>query len=106
METIFLPEDKSMIQKRKENTITRIFDAPKSLVFKLWKDPKHLNNWYGPKGFTTKSEVDFRATGEWKYNMTSEDGPSFTSKVIYQEIVENEKISYLEENRNVQLFFL
>jgi len=93
-----------MTQEMTENIITRIFNAPRSLVFELWKDPKHLANWYGPKGFTTKSEVDFRVDGEWKYTMTRENGPSFTSKVIYQEIVENEKITYLEENAKVQLF--
>ncbi len=92
-----------MIQEMKENIITRIFDAPRSLFFELWKDPKHLANWYGPKGFTTESEMDFRVSGEWKYTMTSEDGTSFTSKVIYQEIVENKKIVYLEANANVQL---
>ena len=93
-----------MTQEMKENIITRIFDAPRSLVFELWKDPKHLANWYGPKGFTTESEIDFRVGGEWKYTMTSEDGASFTSKVIYQEIVDNEKIVYLEENtKGVQL---
>jgi uncharacterized protein YndB with AHSA1/START domain len=92
-----------MTQEMKENIITRIFNAPRSLVFELWKDPKHLANWYGPKGFTTESETDFRVGGEWKYTMTGENGTSFTSKVIYQEIVENEKIMYLEENTNVQL---
>ncbi len=92
-----------MTQEMKENIITRIFDAPRSLVFELWKDPKHLANWYGPKGFTTESELDFRVSGEWKYTMTSRDGSSFTSKSIYQEIVENDKIVYLEENANVKL---
>ncbi|MHA2174881.1 MAG: SRPBCC domain-containing protein [Candidatus Hodarchaeales archaeon] len=92
-----------MTQEMKENLITRIFDAPRSLVFELWKDPKHLANWYGPKGFTTESEIDFRVGGEWKYTMTSKDGTSFTSKIIYEDIVENENIAYLEENKNVQL---
>ncbi|MHA2305625.1 MAG: SRPBCC domain-containing protein [Candidatus Hodarchaeales archaeon] len=92
-----------MTQEMKENNITRIFNDPRSLVFELWKDPKHLANWYGPKGFTTESELDFRVGGEWKYTMTSKDGTSFISKGIYQEIVENEKIVYLEDNANVQL---
>ncbi len=87
-----------------ENIITRIFNAPRSFVFELWKNPKHLANWYGPKGFTTESEVDFQVDGKWKYTMTREDGSSFTNKVTYQEIVENEKIMYLEENAKVQLF--
>jgi len=32
--------------------ITREFDAPRELVFKAWTDPKHLAQWWGPKGFT------------------------------------------------------
>jgi len=87
-----------MTQEIKKNTITREFDSPRSLVFKLWKDPKHLDNWYGPKGFTTESEINFRVGGEWKYTMKNENGNSFASKVIYQEIVEEEKIVYSEEN--------
>jgi uncharacterized protein YndB with AHSA1/START domain len=92
-----------MTQKKKENILTRVFDAPKSLLFELWKDPKHLDNWYGPKGFTVESEMDFRVGGEWKYTMKSGNGNSFSSKVIFQDIVENEKIKYLEENTNVHL---
>ncbi len=91
-----------MTQEMKDKIITRIFDAPRSLVFNLWKDPEHLDNWYGPKGFTIKSDMDFRVSGEWKYTMKNGKGNSFTSKVIYQEIVENEKIMYLEENASIQ----
>ncbi len=92
-----------MTQEINENTITRIFDAPRSLIFELWKDPKHLDNWYGPKGFTIESEMDFRVGGEWKYIMKSGNGSSFTSKVEYQEIVDNEKIKYLEKSAKAQL---
>ncbi|MGA9797113.1 MAG: SRPBCC domain-containing protein [Rhizomicrobium sp.] len=33
-------------------TITRVFDAPRELVFAAWTDPKHIANWWGPRGFT------------------------------------------------------
>ena len=35
-----------------EFLITREFDAPRELVFKAWTDPKHLAQWWGPRGFT------------------------------------------------------
>src|SRR6516162_1089298 len=40
---------------QRELTITRIFDAPRELVFKAWTDPKHVAQWWGPKGFTKES---------------------------------------------------
>jgi uncharacterized protein YndB with AHSA1/START domain len=93
-----------MTQTTKENMITRVFNAPRSLVFELWKDTKHLDNWYGPKGFTVESEIDFRVDGEWKYTMKGKEGASFTSKVIYEEIIDKERITYMEENaKGVQL---
>ena len=45
----------------REVTITRIFDAPRSLVFRAWTSPEHLKRWWGPHGFTVLScEMDFR----------------------------------------------
>lgn len=45
----------------RELTIVRVFDAPRALVFRVWTDPKHLAQWWGPKGFTNPvCEVDPR----------------------------------------------
>ena len=38
--------------RERELVITRIFDAPRALVFKAWTDPKHVAQWWGPRGFT------------------------------------------------------
>ena len=44
--------------------ITRIFDAPPRLVFKVWTEPEHLVHWWGPKGFTLPTcTMDFRPGG-------------------------------------------
>jgi len=37
---------------RMEVAFTRVFDAPRPLVFKVWTDPKHVAQWWGPHGFT------------------------------------------------------
>ena len=34
--------------------ITRVFDAPRELVFKAWTEPEHMARWFGPRGFTSK----------------------------------------------------
>src|SRR5579871_5511985 len=48
----------------RELVLTRTFDAPRSVVFKAWTDPKHLTAWWGPKGFTNPvCEVDVRPGG-------------------------------------------
>jgi len=50
--------------------ITRIFDAPRPLVFKAWTDPNHLARWWGPRGFTLPScEAEFRPGGSYRYHM-------------------------------------
>ena len=99
---------KISLTQTREQVITRILDAPRSLVFKLLSDPNHIEKWYGPKGFTNKvTKLDFRVAGEWRYIMQAPNGSRYKSKAIYQEIIENEKIAYLEKedsrNRPVQV---
>ena len=53
---------------------TRIFDAPRELVFEVWTDPKHLAQWWGPDGFvTTVRRLDVRPGGVFEYAMTAMD---------------------------------
>jgi uncharacterized protein YndB with AHSA1/START domain len=61
-----------MEQTNRELTLTRVFDAPRELVFKAWTDEKLLARWWGPDGFTTPiAEVDARPGG--KLNVVMED---------------------------------
>jgi uncharacterized protein YndB with AHSA1/START domain len=80
----------------REFVITRIFDAPKELVFKVWIEPDHIKNWWAPKPFTaSRAEVDLRVGGEYLYVMRSPEGqdfPPYQGKFI--EIVQNERIVY------------
>lgn len=55
-------------------TNTRIIQVPRELVFKAWTDPIHLQNWWGPKGFTnTFQEFDLRPGGRWRFTMHGPD---------------------------------
>ena len=46
--------------------VTRVFDAPRELVWKAWTDPKYIMQWWGPKGFTAPvCEMDFRVGGKF-----------------------------------------
>lgn len=74
-------------------TITRVFDAPRALVWKAWTDPKYVKLWWGPKGFTAPvCQMDFRVGGKSLYCMKSPDGQEFWNAVEYHEIVPPEKI--------------
>ena len=56
----------------RELVITRVLDAPRSLVFKAWTEPEHFVRWWGPNGFTTPyCKMDVRPGGVFHYCMRS-----------------------------------
>lgn len=74
---------------------TRVFDAPRDLVFSVWTDPKHLAQWWGPNGFTTTTHsFDFRPGGVWRFVMHGPDGRDYQNRVTFDEIVRPERIVY------------
>jgi uncharacterized protein YndB with AHSA1/START domain len=74
---------------------TRIFDAPRALVFQMWTDPKHLAQWWGPNGFTTTtSAFDMRPGGVWRFVMHGPDGRDYENRITFEEIVRPERIVY------------
>jgi uncharacterized protein YndB with AHSA1/START domain len=78
---------------------TRVFDAPRDLVFSMWSDPAHISKWWGPIGFTTIVEsMDFRPGGEWKFVMRGPDGTDYRNHIVYREIVKPERIAYSHLN--------
>ena len=75
--------------------ITRIFNAPRSLVFRAWIEPAHLAHWWGPKGFTTLScDMDVRPGGTWFRLMRAPDGSEHRKRGVYREIVEPERLVF------------
>lgn len=73
----------------------RVFDAPRELVFSAFTNSKHLAQWWGPDGFTTTtSAFDFRPGGVWRFVMHGPDGRNYQNRVIYVEIVPNERLVY------------
>lgn len=73
--------------------VSRVFDAPRELVWKAWTDPKYVMQWWGPKGFTSPvCKIDFRVGGKFLYCMRTPDGQEFWNGGEYHEIVLHEKI--------------
>ena len=73
--------------------ITRVFDAPRNVVFKAWTERDHLAQWFGPRGFElTLCTMDLRPGGSYRFGMHSAEGTDHWLQGIYQEIVEPEKL--------------
>jgi uncharacterized protein YndB with AHSA1/START domain len=78
--------------------ITRVFDAPRKLVFAAWTNPKHVAQWWGPNGFTTTiHEMDVRPGGIWRLTMRGPDGKDYNNKIVFIEIVKLERIVFRHE---------
>ena len=79
----------------REIVITRVFDAPRELVFKAWTDPNHVAHWWGPRGFTTTiHEMDVRPGGVWRLVMHGPDGTDYPNKIIFDEVTAPERLVY------------
>ena len=74
---------------------TRVFDAPRALVFKAWTDPKHLAEWWGPTGFTTTTRsFELKPGGIWRFVMHGPDGRDYQNRIAFDEVVKPEKLIY------------
>ena len=78
---------------QREFVISRVFNAPRELVWKAWTERERLMQWFGPKGFTmTAAMLDFRPGGVFHYCLRSPDGKEMWGKFVYREIVAPERI--------------
>lgn len=85
-------------QSDREIVITRVLNAPRERVYKAWTEPEQIEQWYGPKGFTTRvTEMDLRPSGQWCYIMIGPDGTEYPSKGVFREIVPPERVVATDE---------
>ena len=84
-----------MPNEEQELVLTRVFDAPRELVFKVWTDPKHVARWWGPHRFTNPvCELDLRPGGAILIHMRGPDGTVYPMTGTYQEIVRPERLVF------------
>jgi uncharacterized protein YndB with AHSA1/START domain len=80
----------------REVTITRIFDAPRELVWRAWTEPEQFAQWFGGPPYVTPPEkvsLDVRPGGEWRATMVSEeDGSEIPFAGEYREVIEPERL--------------
>jgi uncharacterized protein YndB with AHSA1/START domain len=79
-----------------ELRITRLYDAPRQLVFDAWTMAEHLEQWQGaPMGFSvTVAESDIRPGGRFRLCMRSPDGVDHWLQGVYREIVSPERLVF------------
>jgi len=79
-----------------EIVISRVLHAPRDLVWEAWTNPKHVVNWWGPRGFTnTTKRHEFRVGGYWEHMMHGPDGTNYPNKARFLEIVPLERITFV-----------
>jgi uncharacterized protein YndB with AHSA1/START domain len=93
---------------QREFTITRIVDAPRSLVFKVWTDPEHIGHWNSPRDFTTTVfEWDPTPGGLIWLVLREADGTEYPVGGAFREVVEPERLVFTELSldREARLLF-
>lgn len=79
----------------REIVLTRVFDAPRELLFQAYTEPEHLTHWYGPDGFSiTIQEMDVREGGRWRFMMHGPDGTEYPNRIVYREVVRPERLVF------------
>jgi uncharacterized protein YndB with AHSA1/START domain len=77
----------------REIVISRVFDAPRALVFEAMTSPEHVPHWYGPRGWSLPvCEIDLRPGGSWRYVMRGPDGAEMGLRGVYREITPPERL--------------
>ena len=89
--TVTTPSDREIV-------MTRVFDAPRDLVFEAHSSCEHMTNWWGPRKYEFAScEIDFRAGGKWRIVHRGPDGEEYGFRGEYREIVPPERITWTFE---------
>jgi uncharacterized protein YndB with AHSA1/START domain len=93
-------------EAKAEFELSRVFDAPRKLLWECFTDPEHMKQWWGPKGVTViASKMDLRPGGTYLYGMKTPDGQVMWGKFVYREITPPEKLvfinSFSDENAGV-----
>lgn len=79
----------------REIVMTRLFDAPRELVWEVWTSPKHVAHWWGPRGYTiTTEEMNVRVGGTWRFMMLGPDGTNYPNLMTFHEVKAPEKLVY------------
>lgn len=84
-------------QGDREVVMTRVFDAPRELVFEAFRKPELLKRWFGPRGWSlVVCEVEFRVGGGFRFVLEGPDGRKMGMRGVYREIAPPERSVHME----------
>ncbi len=88
---------------QKEFVISRVFDAPRDLVWKAFTEPERMKQWFTPKGFTGRvAKMDLRPGGTYHYCLVAPDGKEMWGKAVYREIAAPERLVWVNSFSDAQ----
>ena len=96
-------ELKNEVLENQDLVITRVFDAPRKLVFKMWTDSKLVATWWGPKGFTNPvCKLDSKENGAIRIVMQGPDGTRYPVSGLFREIKEPERLVFITRKEDAE----
>ncbi len=95
MESTQNKQSKNRLEKAPDLRLTRVFDAPRRLVFDAWTKAEHVQRWFAPRPLTLpQATVDFRPGGVFSFLMRTPDGIEFPFEGKFEEIAVPERIVF------------
>lgn len=68
----------------REIVLSRVVDAPRSLVYSAWTDPDQIQEWFGPEGIGIETkQIDLTPGGIWRFDMVAADGTRYTNRMVF-----------------------
>ena len=88
MDQLIKESANQLIDPSREAIFTRFFNAPREPVYEAFTNPKHVEQWLGPTGFTTTTHVmEVREGGMRRYIMHSPEGTDYPNRMVFHEVV-------------------
>ncbi|MCJ9429521.1 SRPBCC family protein [Kordiimonas marina] len=68
----------------REIVLSRVIDAPRSMVYAAWADPEQIGKWFGPEGFVIETKkIELTPGGAWRFDMIAPDGTRYSNRMVF-----------------------
>ena len=89
---------KVTLPSEREIVMTRVFDAPRQMIYDAWTKPELLKRWFGPRGWSlVVCEIDLRVGGKWRFVLRGPDGNEMGMGGVYRELAPPERDVHTEK---------
>jgi uncharacterized protein YndB with AHSA1/START domain len=85
------------LPSEREIVLTRVFDAPRHMIYDAWTKPELLKRWFGPRGWSLEvCDIDLKVGGKWRFVLRGPDGKEMGMRGVYRELVPPERDVHTE----------